>query len=160
MNATKKMPFPDYSVDYIFAEQFIEHITLDDGKYFINESYRILKNGGVLRLATPDLFLLYQIYLDQNDMVSQKEVVERHKNNHNPDVMNTCHFNNDMFRLWGHQFIYDYSTLEKVLHLAGFKEVNRLSFGESSIDELSNLERHADTEWMKNVFQIILEAKK
>ena len=160
LNAKKKLPFPDNSVDFIFAEQFIEHISLSDGKSFIKESNRILKPGGVLRLATPDLFLLFEVYLDENEIVSQEEVLERHQNNHGTQVISPCHFINEMFRKWGHKFIYDYGTLKKILYSAGFEEVNRLSFGESSIEELQNLERHADTEWMKNAFQIILETKK
>ena len=159
-NATKKLPFPDESIDIIFAEQFLEHITFTQGEFFFKECNRILKRGGLIRLSTPDLNGLLNVYYDKNELVTQKDALNRHIQNHNHNCLNACCFLNDFFRLWGHKFIYDRATLKAVLEMANFSLIEWNRFGESKNDLLNNLEQHADVEWMKNAFQLICEAKK
>jgi 2-polyprenyl-3-methyl-5-hydroxy-6-metoxy-1,4-benzoquinol methylase len=45
--------FPDNSFDVILASHLIEH--LNDPKIFLEETYRILKNGGFLFITTPNI---------------------------------------------------------------------------------------------------------
>lgn len=49
------LPLPDKSVDTIFHEDFIEHLNQKEQIIFLSEAYRILKDGGVHRINTPDL---------------------------------------------------------------------------------------------------------
>lgn len=143
LNATKKLPFPDESIDFIFAEQFIEHLSYIGGNFFLNEAFRILKYEGVIRVATPNLDGLIDVYKDQNDNVIQEDVISRHRRNHNPQCQNYCHFINDIFHLWGHKFIYNKKTLEETINTAKFKKVEWKIFGKSSYEALKNRERHA-----------------
>jgi len=160
LNAKKKFPFPDKSVDFIFAEQFIEHLDFDYGFICLSECYRVLKIGGKIRFSTPDLNLLISTYKDQNPNVKLKLAMERHKKNHNNQLSTPGHFLNDFFRLWGHLFLYDEKTLRMQMRNVGFSTISRQKFGDSINSEFSNLERHADVDWMKNGFQLILEATK
>ena len=70
----KGIPFPSNSVDYIFSEHFIEHITYNEGLFYFSEVFRVLKNGGVLRTAFPDLDFIIESY--QNDSWREKEWVK------------------------------------------------------------------------------------
>jgi predicted SAM-dependent methyltransferase len=49
------LPLPDDSVDIIFHEDFIEHINQRDQIVFLSETFRVLKEGGLHRINTPDL---------------------------------------------------------------------------------------------------------
>jgi len=160
LNATKRFPFPDESVDFIFAEQLIEHCDFEEGLLCLRECYRVLKNGGKIRLSTPDLEGLCSLYKDQNPDVDLKTAMERHKKGHNRELTTACHLLNDNFRLWGHSFIYDEKTLRMQMERAGFSNISRYKFGCSNEKALAALERHADVEWMKDAFQLILEAEK
>src|SRR5437867_1291748 len=51
---TRRLPFPDSSCSAIFSEHFIEHVSKEDAARLLNECHRVLQNGGVLRLSTPD----------------------------------------------------------------------------------------------------------
>jgi predicted SAM-dependent methyltransferase len=51
----KRLPYPDNRVDYVFTEHVIEHITHPEALRFFDECYRILKPGGVARMAVPDV---------------------------------------------------------------------------------------------------------
>ncbi len=49
-----KLSFQDTSVSFIYSEHFFEHLFLDEAIDLFNECYRILENGGVLRIVVPD----------------------------------------------------------------------------------------------------------
>ncbi len=162
LDARRPLPIADGSFDYVFTEQFFEHLSLNDGVSFLHEAYRILKPGGVLRQSTPSLAPLIDIYLDRHPGVSRNQVYDRHVRNHHPNrpCLSAADFFNDMMRLWGHQFIYDEETLELLYRQIGFINLSWRKFGESDYKNLCNLEWHADVEWMKSAFVIILEAEK
>lgn len=162
IDATKELPLPKHSIDYIFTEQFIEHLEFKDGKSFVREAFRVLKPGGVIRQATPSLQGLIDVYEDENEHVNWEDAIQRHISNHRPIVTGRkpANFVNDFFRLWGHRFIYDKETLKNIHIDAGFRNVEWKEFGKSSYDILKNRERHADTDWMKRAFVIICEASK
>ena len=160
LNAARKLPFSENSVDYIFSEQFLEHLDFNRGRYFLKECNRILKPGGVIRVSTPDLHLLIKTYYDKNPLVTLYEAMERHRRNHNLQLLTGCEFLNDFFRLWGHKFIYNKETLKNNLEEAGFVNISRCRFGESKNRELTDKERHADVEWMKYAWILISEGTK
>ena len=54
------IPLPDDSVDIVFHEDFIEHLTQRSQIIVLAESLRILKKGGVHRISTPDLLISMQ----------------------------------------------------------------------------------------------------
>src|SRR5688572_3091577 len=55
LDATKRFPFEDGSLHYIFSEHVIEHLTYDEGKAMVAEAFRVLAPGGKMRISTPDL---------------------------------------------------------------------------------------------------------
>jgi predicted SAM-dependent methyltransferase len=164
LNAKRRLPFPAMSLDAIFTEQFYEHLPQASGVEFLKECYRVLRPGGVIRQSTPDLGKLVALYEDRNDCVDRATAISRHMRNHRSRTsvarMTACQFVNDVFRLWGHQFIYDRTTLEGLMKDVGFKDFRWVLFGESEIDLLQGLERHFDDEWMKDGYVMIYEARK
>jgi len=134
------LPFPDESVDYVFSEHFIEHLTRDEGVFFLKEVYRVLKPAGVCRIATPDLDRSVQEYCD--DSWRKAEWVERFDYEWIP---NNCVMLNISFREWGHQYIYNEEDLRMVGNLSGFLLWRRQEVGQSSFSELRNLEHRAES---------------
>jgi predicted SAM-dependent methyltransferase len=58
----KDLPFPDDSVDEIYASHVLEHFTWSDGLVALKEWLRVLKPGGMLTVATPDIEGIYHCY--------------------------------------------------------------------------------------------------
>lgn len=52
---SKPLPFPIGSARFILAEHVIEHVEFRAGLRFLQECFRVLETGGVLRLAFPDI---------------------------------------------------------------------------------------------------------
>ena len=51
---TKPLPFADGTVDAVYSSHFLEHIYLSDAEAILRECFRVLRPGGVVRLALPD----------------------------------------------------------------------------------------------------------
>ena len=46
----------------------IEHLSREDSIYFLNEVFRVLSPGGILRIAVPDLKLAINSYFQTQDV--------------------------------------------------------------------------------------------
>ena len=99
--------FKDNSVDLIYACHLLEHFKRNQIENILKEWYRVLKLGGILRIAVPDFEKLIKIYLKYKDLklilgslVGKQDYLE-----------NT------------HYVIFDFSTLSEILKKVGFKKV-------------------------------------
>ncbi len=54
LDKNSKLPFADSTIEFIFSEHFIEHIDNKDLDNLLNESHRVLKKGGKIRIITPN----------------------------------------------------------------------------------------------------------
>lgn len=54
-----RLPWDDGQVQYLFLEHVIEHLTPAEAWAFFRESYRVLRGGGVLRMAFPSVELVW-----------------------------------------------------------------------------------------------------
>lgn len=124
------LPHGDNSVDYIFSEHFIEHLTLEQGLRLLKSCYRVLKPGGVLRFSTPDLRALAAKYA-----LGSKIGIPG-----TWEPTTGCQAMNEAMRLWGHQFLYDCWEIHYCLVEAGFKKTEYPKWHESYYEELRNLE--------------------
>jgi|GEM_PF-2346294 len=144
LDLRKPLSFADESIEYIFNEHFIEHITREEALALLKECHRVLSKYGVLRLSTPNLKYLAVSYLARN--IDEWGELWR--------PTNPCRLLNEGMRSWGHEFLYDAEELILILSEAGFSNVRFVRWRESSIDELAGLE----TRPFHN--EVILEAVK
>jgi predicted SAM-dependent methyltransferase len=129
----------------VFSEHMIEHVGWAAGQSMLRECRRVLRPGGRIRLATPDLAFLIDLYrTDKTDI--QRRYVEWSARTHElgaPGALDTFVINH-FFRAWGHRFIYDFDALRLALESAGFSGVVRSAVGSSDDPALRGLERHGD----------------
>ncbi len=62
---SRGIPMDNDSVDVVYHSHVIEHFRKDDATRFMNECHRVLKPGGILRVATPDLEQICRTYLEK-----------------------------------------------------------------------------------------------
>ena len=60
----KPLPFVDGEFDAVYHSDLLEHLYKRFAPLFMAECYRVLKRGGVLRVAIPDLEQACRLYLD------------------------------------------------------------------------------------------------
>jgi len=61
----KGIPLPDQSCDVVYHSNIIEHFRRHDALVFMKECFRVLKPGGIIRVATPDLEEIARLYLEK-----------------------------------------------------------------------------------------------
>jgi predicted SAM-dependent methyltransferase len=59
------IPMSDNSCAVVYHSHLLEHIRSSDALPFIRECHRVLRGGGVLRVATPDLETICRVYLEK-----------------------------------------------------------------------------------------------
>lgn len=122
---------PNDSVDFIYHEHFLEHLTREEGLVLLSSCYRKLKPGGVMRLTVPDLEYLVHRY-----------------NTNNIDwggpggwqPKNRCIMINQGFHAWGHQFLYDKGEIMDVLQESGFSDMKFVDCRKSEHSELHGID--------------------
>jgi predicted SAM-dependent methyltransferase len=143
LDVTRPFPLPTKAFDYVFTEHMIEHLSYRVAIGMLHECHRVLKPGGRIRVATPDLRCLTALHA--NDLSStQEEFVKWTIDTFAPSTPKYLpgFVINHRMRAWGHRFIYDPATLELVLTSAGFVDCRTYAYGESDDPELARVERH------------------
>ncbi len=138
LNILKPLPFPDNSLDAIYAEEVVEHIERRHVKPFLSGACRVLKPGGVLRFTTPDLRSICEIYLG----ISKRSTLKEHQTTWLEEEFSPHYWMNAMFSFWGHRWVWDFEALSEVIRSSGFSHVESVEpqITKSGMPQLANLE--------------------
>jgi predicted SAM-dependent methyltransferase len=152
LDARTRFPLPDAAFDVVYSEHMLEHLSYADGQRCLRECFRVLGPGGTIRIATPSLERLAQLYdggeLRERYVRWAGETLEPELHAPLPGAVI-----NNFFRSWGHEFIYDPQTLRHALEQAGFVDIEEHTVGE--------LERHLADEPQFNEYEtFVLEARR
>jgi predicted SAM-dependent methyltransferase len=141
LNATKPFPLPDRTFHCVTSEHVFEHLSYADGKRMLQECYRILKPGGRLRIATPDLEKFVGLFSSQQTPEKAHYLDQKRRRWKWPQQQtDRSGFLNLMFSSWGHRFLYDPDTLRDALATAGFQSIQQFPAGESGDPVLQRVE--------------------
>ena len=161
INATKRLPIADNTFQNVFTEHFIEHLSLEQGRFFFHEAYRIMKPGGVIRTATPNVQFLFDLYNKKTK--SHEKYIEWCTKKYFPkELVHPVNVINNMFYGYGHRFIYDPEFMQEILKECGFKSIRICRPGESLVPYLKNIERHGHSvsEEFNQLETFVIEAEK
>lgn len=122
---TERHPFPDESIRYAFAEDFLEHLDQEQSLRFLIEAYRVLRKGGVLRLSFPGL---------ESTLAG----------GYSPPTLRQAQLARiSCYEQWGHKHFYSVAELELVARHIGFNAITPVDYGESAHEELRGLDHRA-----------------
>jgi predicted SAM-dependent methyltransferase len=142
LDATKRFPFGDGSLDFVFSEHFIEHIDRSEGERCMREIYRCLKPGGVMRVATPNLIRYVQLFR-ANLEPRETEYLRQFQEKFHLNSISPCISLNHLVYNWGHRFLYDEAELIRLIQSAGFTTISQAPVGKSDYAQLVKIEQHA-----------------
>jgi len=148
----RPLPFPDETFDYAASEHFIEHLTLAEGSRLLGECFRILRSGGRVRIATPDLSRLLALYTSEPNDLQKKYVGWIGKKYFSKGIgYNPTLILNNMFYNWGHRSIYEPKLLAATMRNTGFIDITKHAVGESPDANLRGIEGHGHMPGAKDV---------
>ncbi|RLC82085.1 MAG: hypothetical protein DRJ03_10650 [Chloroflexi bacterium] len=144
LDLQKAIPLSDSAVDYIYSEDFVEHLDFTTGCHLLGECARVLRNGGVMRILTPNLrtFALAYINRTESDLAYYREKF---------GCLTFAEMFNTGMRAWGHKFLYDEETLAKSLAQFGFA-VKKRAFNCSEEPILCGIDRRNSAEGYHSIY--------
>jgi len=135
LDVTRKWPFDDNSVEAIFSSHVVEHLPLHGARVCMKNAYRVLREGGVLRLIVPNLDrcvaeykadTAYEWACDffEADRVSEKNM---------------------------HHFMYNPKSMARLLRDSGFSDIQQVSYGIGRCPDLTKLDNRPESLFMEAV---------
>jgi predicted SAM-dependent methyltransferase len=157
LDLCKPWPIPPGVVSRIYADNVIEHFTLEDGRQVLHFMLEALVPGGAVRLATPDVGRTARAYLDDPELAEQHLARHRahgYRVHHPVDLLRVT------FAESGHHlgYCFDYDALAQEMEAAGFIDVHREEAGESMDPPFVGLEARA--EGTDRAMQLVVEGRK
>lgn len=142
LDAASNFPFANNTFQYVFSEHMIEHLSAKEGELMLKECWRVLKPGGRIRLATPNLEKVLSLSYS-NKTAMEKQYARRLGEVFFPKQNKSgVYLMNYYFHAWGHRFIYDRRTLGETVKKIGFIDVRFHQAGKSTDVCLRNIESH------------------
>ncbi|MFX0071953.1 MAG: methyltransferase domain-containing protein, partial [Candidatus Hermodarchaeota archaeon] len=126
----KKLPFKTESVDLIYSCHVIEHLYYYQFNIFLKESFRILKRGGKHIIMTPSLKRLVDaLYYNEN---LKPLLLKGHEKLAGIKLDPALFLNRMMNTFYGHKFLHDLESINRVAKSVGYSEVKKISLPEIS----------------------------
>jgi predicted SAM-dependent methyltransferase len=156
--------FSDNSVDIVYASHVFEHLNSSTAVLFLNEAYRVLKPGGIIRLVVPDLHQLAKIYIDEYKSGNKSATrdflywMNLCRDNTYPKnksiIVKIINFLQDYPHQ--HKYMYDFTSLSQILSDNKYTDLQQATYSQSKyIPEINQVEYTSE-----GVVSIYIEAKK
>ncbi len=126
LDASRSLPFRE--AEAVFAEHFLEHLRIDEALAFFQRAHRALRLDGWIRVSTPNLDWVLLTHYPGWAAGEQRAL--------NALALNRA------FHGWGHQFAWNFESLDLALRATGFQEIRLCRYGESTLSVFRDLEHH------------------
>jgi hypothetical protein len=139
-NIAKGLPVPDESADCAYCSHVLEHLSLKDFRSALANTYRMLKTGGTFRFVLPDL----EHYIGQY----AHNVTDRRAMQFMEDTLlgvqqrqtGIIGFTREWLGGSKHLWMWDYEGIRAELISAGFRDIRRAQFGDSTVSGFQEVE--------------------
>jgi Methyltransferase domain len=127
----KGLPVRPGTCEAIYCCHVLEHLSLEDCRTAIKNTYSLLSPGGVFRLVVPDLEVLANAYVASKDKLAAITFMQ----DSFLGLTSRSRGLTGMLRAWlgnsAHLWMWDYKSLQHELDQAGFINIRRCEFGDA-----------------------------
>lgn len=144
-----RLPNADGSVDVVYSSHMLEHLDRHEARRFLAEAKRVLRPGGIIRVAVPDLSILVHEYQQTGDA---DEFIGRTLLTHARGKRLAGRIRDCVVGPRHHAWMYDGPSLVRLLKEAGFTNVGEFPPGSTMIcdpGELDLREREVETVYVE-----------
>jgi len=143
----KGLPVPPNSCNGAYACHVLEHLSLEECRTAIKNTFVILGPRGIFRLVVPDLEIAARVYVecgehDAAENFMRATLLGKEKRQRTFRTFLTAYLGNSL-----HLWMWDYKSLKNELELAGFTDIRRCEYNDSTdnaFKDVESLERFAD----------------
>jgi len=133
LNALKRFPFPDNSIEAVYTSRMLACFTRQEALGCLKEINRVLRPGGILRIATPDLDHWIASYGPNDPDTFLRRILE-------PEISgekNRIHW------------MYTPQSLRKIFHEAGFNNITSRDRYQGKCPDVQRIDYRTDTMFME-----------
>ncbi len=145
------LPIPEASCNAVYCSHILEHLSLNDLRQALRNTCQLLKPGGCFRLVVPDLQQAIEQY--SNELQSNQAAIAAINFMQNTDLglVHRPRGLSGLFKQWLgnslHLWMWDFDSLQAELQAAGFCQIRRAEFGDSSNPCFTEVED--DSRWQQ-----------
>ena len=121
VSSIHKLKLKNDSVNYIYNSHVFEHIPRHKAIKTLKEWYRVLKPGGKIYLSTPDVEVLYKLYLEYLPKFDTDE------GKYNLNLISGIIYGGQTDQFDFHYAGYSYLLLAEMLKSVGFKDIKKFT---------------------------------
>jgi SAM-dependent methyltransferase len=129
LDVSRPFRFPDETFDCVYTSHMLEHLDRDAAERCLREVHRVMRGGGILRIAVPDLDRVVDEYDPADPDTFLLGIYEGH----------SCRRS----RASQHQWQYNAVSMDRLLRRVGFREIEVCEFRAGRCPDLGEIEfRH------------------
>jgi len=142
-DATRPLPIADGAFDWAYSEHFVEHLGLRGAIAWLREVRRVVRTGGLVRITTPDLRRYAQAYLAGDTAFFAEHARQLAAMGLPGAPVRPAWMVNQLFRFYGHRWIFDADELRHLAAAAGFDPatLKEYRFGEGQDPAVCKLDQ-------------------
>lgn len=132
----KKLPLDDDSINFIYCSHVLEHFERWEAKNILLESKRILKKGGTIRIALPDIDKIIKKY----EEIGPDEFCRIWWGFDKDKVSKSFFGKLSRYFIRDHKWMYNKKSFKELLAECGFKNIKSYSIGKGKVPNLDRLD--------------------
>lgn len=135
---------PDNSIKCVYCSHILEHLSLEEFRQAIKNTYTMLKHGGCFRLVLPDLEFSIKKYLSDSSVDAASSFMKETSLGKEHRSRGMKEFIKEWIGNSQHLWMWDYKSITQELEKTGFTNVRRASFGDAEdvmFNEVEDIKR-------------------
>lgn len=140
-----RIPIDEESCKGIYCSHVLEHLSLEDFRKAIRNTYRYLVSDGIFRLVMPDLEYLVQQYMISSDPQAAINLMESSLLGVKKREQSIINFTRNYFGNSRHLWLWDFKSVKNELENIGFRNIRRAKYGDSRDPKFNEVED--ETRW-------------
>ena len=134
------LPLPDDSCKVMYCSHVLEHLSLEGFRKALKNTYAKLQHGGIFRLVLPDLEFEIKQYFADHSCDAALSFMRTTSLGQEVEERNLKNFLISWLGNSAHLWMWDYKSIEQELINAGFVDIRRAYFGDSSDEMIDRVE--------------------
>ncbi|MET0614828.1 MAG: methyltransferase domain-containing protein [Thermoleophilaceae bacterium] len=126
LDVSRRFRFPDATFECVYSGHMLEHLDRDAAERCLHEVHRVLMDGGILRLAVPDLDSEVAAYDPADPDRFLRGIYEG--------------ISERRTRASGHRWQYNATSLERLLDQVGFRQIEVCEYQVGRCPDLEKIE--------------------
>lgn len=128
----KGLPLQNESCAVVYCSHVLEHLSLDDFRTALKNTFKVLKPYGVFRLVVPDLEVLAKKYVESQEQDAASQFVKTSMLGRENRQRTLPGFIKDWLGGGHHLWMWDFKGLTQELKAAGFIDIRKAAFNDSA----------------------------